>query len=172
MLKKILLGLFVSTIFVFASNSHGHLPLAKAPKNYVMDYDKNTECLVRHLKVYKEPRWASKIELKNGKKLFFSSPKSMFEFYQRPGKWYFVGVKSELDFKDIIVTDYNSLKLIDARDAYYIYGSRATSPSGDDLVVFETREDAAEFSKNYNGKRIMTFEQVSPSLINLINGRI
>ena len=172
MIKKILIGLLLSSIFGFAGSEHGHLPLPKAQKNYVMDYDKNTECLVRHLKVYKDPRWAVKIELNNGKKIYFSSPKSMFEFYHRPGKWYFVGVHNENDFKDIIVTDFNTLKLIDARDAFYIYGSRAGSPAGDDLVVFETRKDAAQFSKDYNGKRIMTFEQVSPALINLINGRI
>jgi nitrous oxide reductase accessory protein NosL len=168
MLKKLLIAcILLANISSFAS-----LPLPKATKTYVMDYDKNTECLVRHFKVYKDPRWAAKIELQNGKKIYFSSPKSMFEFYHRPGKWFDIGVHSEHDFKDIIVTDYNNLKLINARDAYYIYGSHATSPGGDDLVVFESREEAAKFAKDYNGKRIMTFEQVSQSLINLINGRI
>jgi copper chaperone NosL len=167
MLKKILVGLLLSGVFGFAQ-----LPLPMAKKNYVMDYTKETDCVVRHLKVYKEPKWVSKIQLKNGKKLFFSSPKSMFEFYQRPGKWYYIGVKNELDFQDIIVRDFNTLKLINAKEAYFIYGSSATSPSGDDLVAFETKEDAAEFAKNFNGKRIMLFEQVSPALINLINGRI
>ena len=115
MIKRILVGLLLSSIFAFAGSEHGHLPLPKAAKNYVMDYDKNTECVVRHLKVYKDPKWAAKIELNNGKKIYFSSPKSMFEFYQRPGKWYYIGVKNEHDFKDIIVTDYNNLKLINAK---------------------------------------------------------
>jgi nitrous oxide reductase accessory protein NosL len=168
MLKKLLvLSVLLSNILLFAS-----LPLPKAQKNYVMDFNKTTECIVRHLKLYKDPKWASKIELTNGKKLYFSSPKSMFEFYQRPGKWYFAGVKDESDFKDIIVTDYNSLKLINAKDAYFIYGSRAISPAGDDLVVFENKAQADKFAKQYNGKRVMKFNQVSPALINLINGRI
>ena len=65
---------------------------------YSMNYDKNTTGLVRHIKVYKEPRWVAKIKVRNGKTVFFSSPKSMFEFYHRPGKWFDVGVKSERDF--------------------------------------------------------------------------
>jgi hypothetical protein len=63
-------------------------------KKYFLTYDKNTTCLVRHLKVYKEPKWVAKIKVRNGKTVYFSSPKSMFEFYFRTGKWYEVGVKS------------------------------------------------------------------------------
>ena len=140
--------------------------------SYEMDYTKETDCVVRHMKVYKEPRWVSKIELTNGKKLFFMSPKSMFEFYHRPGKWYDIGVKSENDFKDIIVTDYTSLKLINAKGAFYVYGSNQISPAGDDLPAFATYAEAEEFSKAHNGKRILHFKEVSDALIRLINGRI
>ena len=96
----------------------------------------------------------------------------MFEFYYRPGKWFDVGVKSEKDFKDIIVTDYKTMKLIDAKKAFYIYGSRAISPAGDDLVAIENRGDAENFAKKYNGKRIFKFNEISDALIRLINGRI
>ena len=147
----------------------------KAPevkKNYVMDFTKETECLVRHLKVYKDPKWVSKIELRDGKKIFFSSPKSMFEFYFRPGKWFEMGVKSENDFKDIIVTDFITMKPINAKTAYFIYGSRAISPGGDDLVAIENKNDADNFYKNYSGKRMLKFNEISDALIRLINGRI
>jgi len=93
--KKIILGLVLASSLLFS---------------YSIDFDKNTTCLVRHLKVHKEPQWASKIELQNGKKIFFSSPKSMFEFYFRPGKWFDIGVKNEDDLKDILVTDFKTLK--------------------------------------------------------------
>lgn len=171
MLKKV----FLLCVFVlgtlFAQNNQA-VPMPMAEKKYEMDYSKDTKCLVRKFEVYKNPKWACKIELQNGKKVFFSSPKSMFEFYHQPGKWFDIGVKKESDFRDIIVTDYNSLKLINAKKAFYIYGTRAISPAGDDLVAFERREDAALFSQRYSGKRIFTFEQVSPSLIRLINGNI
>jgi len=114
---------------------------------YVMDYDKETTCLVRHLKVYKEPKWVAKIMLQNGKNIFFSSPKSMIEFYHQPGKWFDVGVKSEKDFKQILVTDYDTMEPINARGAFFVYGSNVTSPAGDDLVPFANYDTAQRFAK-------------------------
>ncbi len=165
-MKKLLL-LLCSLLFIVEVSA---LPIPHKP--YVMDYDKKTICLVRKLPVYKAPKWVAKVELTNGKKLFFSSPKSMFEFYLQPGKWFDIGVKSEKDFKDIIATNYNNLKPIDAKKAFYVYGSRAISPAGDDLVPFRTIEEAKKFSAKYSGKRIFEFEDVSSALIRLINGNI
>lgn len=156
-MKKILLATILLSSLLFS---------------YEMDYDKDTLGLVRNIKVSKEPKWVCKIELTNGKKLFFISPKSMIEFYQRPGKWDFIGVKSESDFKDIIVTDFKTLKPIDALGAFYIYGTNVISPSGDDLIPFASYTDAKEFSKVNRGQRIFSFKEISPALINLINGRI
>jgi len=144
----------------------------KAKIDYVMDFDKTTVCVVRHFKIYKDPKWACKIELKNGKKLYFSSPKSLIEFYHRPGKWFDIGVKSEADFRDIIVTDFITMKPINAKDAYYIYGSKATSSSGDDLVAIGNEADAKNFNDTYNGKRILKFNEIPDALIRLLNGRI
>ncbi len=165
-MKKLLLSLCSLLLVVEVSG----LPLPHKP--YVMDYDKTTKCLVRKLAVYKDPKWVAKVEISNGKKVFFSSPKSMFEFYLQPGKWFDIGVKSEKDFKHIIVTDYESMKPIDGTKAYYVYGSRAISPAGDDLVALETKEKAQAFATKYSGKRVFAFKDVSPALIRLINGNI
>jgi len=139
---------------------------------YVFEYDKNTTGLVRHILVYKEPKWVAKIEVRSGKTVYFCSPKSMFEFYHRPGKWFDVGVKSERDFSKIVVTDYETLKPINGETAFYVYGSSKTSPAGDDLPAFATKKGAEKFSKANNGKRIMEFDTISDALIRLLNGRI
>ena len=144
----------------------------KVEKKYFLPYDKNSTCLVRHFKIYKNPKWAAKIEARNGKVVYFSSPKSMFEFYHRPGKWFDIGIKSERDFAQIVVTEYETLKPINAETAFFVYGSRATSPAGDDLVPLATKEAAEKFSKAYGGKRIFKFDEVSDALIRLLNGRI
>jgi nitrous oxide reductase accessory protein NosL len=144
----------------------------KDNEKVIMDFTKETRCLVRNFSVYKNPKWVAKIELQNGKKIFFSSPKSMFEFYHRPGKWFDVGVKNENDFKSITVTDFLSLKPINAKNAYFIYGTNVTSPAGDDLISIGNEESAKNFAKKHNGKRIFQFNQVSDALIRLINGRI
>ena len=164
---KIFIGLVVTITLGFSSSM---LPMAE--KTYEMDYTKDTRCVVRNFFVYKDPKWVAKIELRNGKKVFFSSPKSMFEFYHRPGKWFDIGIKSEKDFKDIIVTDFLTMKPIDAKKAFYIYGSRATSPSGDDLVAIGSEKEARTFANKYSGKRVFKFSEVSDALIRLINGRI
>jgi len=168
-MKELFLALLLVTGVTFATTE---VKPFNVEKKYFLTFDKNTSCLVRHIKVYKEPRWVAKIEVRDGKTVYFSSPKSMFEFYHRPGKWFDVGVKSERDFSQIVVTDYETLKPINAETAFYVYGSRATSPAGDDLVPLSTKEAAEKFSKAYSGKRIFKFEEVSDALIRLLNGRI
>jgi copper chaperone NosL len=140
----------------------GILLISSLLYSYSMDYTKDTTCLVRHLKVYENPKWVAKVELKNGKEVFFSSPKSMFEFFHRP----------EDDFKNIIVTDFKTLLPVKAKGAFYIYGSNVTSPAGDDLVPFDSYKAAEIFAKEHNGKRILGFKEVSEALIKLLNGNI
>jgi nitrous oxide reductase accessory protein NosL len=168
-MKQLLIAVLLLTVMTFAATE---VKPFKVEKKYFLTYDKNTTCLVRHIKVYKEPKWVAKIEVRNGKTVYFSSPKSMFEFYYRPAKWFDVGVKSERDFSKIVVTDYETLKPIDAETAFFVYGSNVTSPAGDDLVAFKTKEEADEFEKKHNGKRIFKFDEVSDALIRLLNGRI
>ncbi len=168
-MKQLLIAVLLLTGMTFADTE---VKPFNVEKKYFLTYDKNTTCTVRHIKVYKEPKWVAKIEVRSGKTVYFSSPKSMFEFYHRPGKWFDVGVKSERDFSQIIVTDYETLKPINAETSFFVYGSRATSPSGDDLVPFATKEAAEKFSKAYSGKRIFKFDEVSDALIRLLNGRI
>jgi len=174
-MKKIVISLLLLLVFANSDNNDSNKvkwKLNSVKKIYTINYDKNTTCLVRHFKVYKAPKWIAKIEVRNGKTVYFSSPKSMFEFYHRPAKWFDVGVKSENDFAKIVVTDYDTLKAIDARKAFYVYGSRAISPAGDDLPAFKTKEEAETFVKKYSGSRIMKFNEISDALIRLLNGRI
>ena len=124
------------------------------------------------IKLYQNPIWASKIEFKNGKNAFFCSPKSMFEFYFNEEKWKIFEIESQSDFTNILITDYKTSKIVDAKKAFFVYGSSKISPAGDDLVAFESKEDASNYSQNNNGKRIFSFSEVKNSLIRLLNGRI
>jgi len=153
-MKKILIVMLVLSGWLFA---------------YEMNYDKNTTGLVRHMQVYKDPKWVAKIDLSSGEEIFFVSPKSMFEFYFQPGKWPEFNIKSEDDFKNIYVTDFATTKPVKAKGAFFVYGSSVTSPAGDDLVPFDSYRAAEEFSKRNNGKRIFGFREVSKGLINWLN---
>ncbi len=173
-MKKLLIALFILSSMLLANQDTNKSVWKsnKIEKEYKIEYDKNTTCLVRHLKLYKNPEWVAKIEVRNGKVVYFCSPKSMFEFYFRPAKWYEIGVKSERDFSKIIVTDYKTLKPIDAEKAFFVYGSRAISPAGDDLVAFKSKEEAENFVKKEGGSRIFTFDKVPFGLIKLLNNSL
>jgi nitrous oxide reductase accessory protein NosL len=169
MMRQLLMGILFLTGSLLASSE---VKPFNVEEKYFLAYDKNTTCLVRQIPVYKDPLWVAKIEVRSGKTVYFSSPKAMFEFYFRPGKWYEIGVKSERDFSKIVVTDYGTGKPVNGETAYYVYGSDVTSPGGDDLVAFGSKEAAEKFSKEHSGARVMTFDEVSDALIRLINGRV
>ena len=137
-----------------------------------INYTKKDVCLIRKVKVYKNPIWVAKIKTSNGKVALFCSPKSMFEFYFNPYKFEEYGAETADDIDEITVTDYLTLKAINARSAYFVYGSNKTSPAGDDLVAFEKKVDAQIYAKKNNGKRILRFSKVSQGLIDLLNGSI
>jgi len=129
--------------------------------------------LIRKIKVYKYPKWVAKVVIKNtNKEVLFCSPKSMFEFYFQPSRFKEFGVKDLTGFKSITVTNYNNLDAIPALKAFFVYGSRAISPAGDDLPAFSTKKEAEDFAKKYSGKRVFSFGEVKFALIKLLNGRI
>jgi copper chaperone NosL len=165
-MKKNIVSIIFLILSLFASSSFAN------EVKYEMNFTKDTSCEIRKIKLYQNPIWASKIDFKNGKSVFFSSPKSMFEFYYNEEKWIKFEVKSDTEFQNILVTDYKTMKIIDAKNAFYVYGSNKTSPAGDDLAVFESKNDAINFLESNNGKRILSFTEVKNSLIRLLNGRI
>lgn len=147
--------------------------LVSGALSYELHFDKNTTGFIRHLKLYKYPEWVSKIELRDGKELYFSTPKSMFELYFKPYKWRNeLHIREEADFKNLIVTDFNTLEPINAKGAFYVFGSRAISPAGDDLPAFKTYQEAEAFVKKYGGSRILSFDKISRALIDLLDGSI
>ncbi len=156
-MKKIILSLLLATTLAFS---------------YDINFKDDTTCEVRHILLKTNPEWASKIELANKKEVFFSSPKNMFEFYFQPGRWDVFHITKEADFALLLVTDFKSKKAINAKDSYFVYGSREISPAGDDLVPFASIDDAKEFVKQKGGARILHFSEVKASLINLLNNRI
>ena len=160
-MKKIILGVLFFISCLFANEI-----------KFDMNFTKDTSCEIRKIKLYQNPIWASKIEFKNGKNAFFCSPKSMFEFYFNEEKWKIFEIESPSDFTNILITDYKTLKIVDAKKAFFVYGSSKISPAGDDLVAFESKEDAFNYLQNNNGKRIFSFSEVKNSLIRLLNGRI
>lgn len=155
MFKKSILGLLLISTLGFSAQ---------------ITYSKEDVGVVRKLNISKYPTWVAQATTAKGEKLLFSSTKSMFEFYFAPDIYEEYNVATSDDLTEILVTDYNTLKAINARSAYYVYGSTKTSPSGDDLVAFSKEADAKYFASKNNGKRVFRFSKVSFALIKLLNG--
>lgn len=151
----------------------GLLLLSSLLLSYEIKYDKDSVGEVRHLKLYKYPSWVAEIELSNGKKVLFSSPKGMFEFYLHPASWFGeYKIASEKDFKKLYVTDFQTTKTINAKSAFFVYGSNEISPGGDDLIPFDSYKAAEKFSKKHHGARIFGFRDITYGLIKFLNGAI
>lgn len=138
-----------------------------AQKGFLVD--KKEHDMTCGLKPYQYPKWITQIEFKNGKKVHFVSVKCMMLFYYKNSKWDDLGVKSKEDIKSLNVQDYNSLHVINAKDAYYVFGSRRISPKGDDLIPFESKEMAKAFMKKDGGTKILRFKDFKVGLFEYLN---
>ncbi len=109
------------------------------------------------------------IELKNGKKAYFSSVKSMMDFYYRP--WYYesYGAKTDKDIKKMLVQDYITGRVIDAKKAYYVFGSRLIGPKGDDLIPLSDMNSVKMFKMKYGGTKVLRFDQITKGLIKYLD---
>ena len=67
--------------------------------------------------------------------------------------------------KEIFVKDYYSLNWLSARESFYVIGSDIYGPMGHELIPFKTREAAESFSRDHHGKEIITFDEITPGLI-------
>jgi len=131
--------------------------------------DKKERDLICGIQPYKSPQWATEIELSNSKKLHFATVKCMMLFYYKNSMWHDLGVKGKEDMKFLRVQDYKSLKVVDAKKAFYVFGSRVIGPKGDDLIPFKYKADAENFIKENGGTKIVTWKHFKLNLFDYLN---
>ncbi|WP_258064223.1 nitrous oxide reductase accessory protein NosL [Campylobacter hyointestinalis] len=113
---------------------------------------KNAKCPVCGMYVDKHPNWAAVIEDEN---LYFDGVKDMMKYI----------LKEKKAFEKVFVSDYYKLKKIDAKAAFYVIGSDVYGPMGNELIPFETKNEAITFAKDHNGKMIVTFKEIDEKLL-------
>jgi nitrous oxide reductase accessory protein NosL len=121
------------------------------------------KCPVCGMFVAKYPDWVGEIIFKGGSVFFFDGAKDLFKYYFNLKKYNPKRDKSHI--AAIYVTEYYDVDFIDAHNAYYVIGSDVYGPMGRELIPFRTRPDADEFVRDHRGKRIVTFKDVTPALI-------
>lgn len=144
----LIVGLLPSMVFSAVSES-------VAP---VTDQDR---CAVCGMFVGKYPAWVTQLKMSDGKVMMFDGPKDMLVYYFSPEEYGGGDVK----VADIIVKDYYTQQWVDGREAVYVTGSDVFGPMGDELVPFSSREAAENFLKDHHGKQILTFDEVTPDLV-------
>jgi copper chaperone NosL len=123
----------------------------------------NAVCPVCGMFVAKFPEWVASVVYKDGHAHHFDGAKDMFKFLASP-KQYVPAHRPE-DVATVAVTDYYAVTRIDAHGAFYVIGSDVLGPMGHELVPLTTRAEAEEFLRDHQGKAILTFDQVTPALI-------
>ncbi|WP_428739089.1 nitrous oxide reductase accessory protein NosL [Sulfurimonas sp.] len=115
---------------------------------------KDDKCPVCGMFVYKYPTWAAKIEYQD-KAYFFDGIKDLLKYY----------FEHQEDIKNILVQDYYTQKILDAKKSYFVIGSDVYGPMGNELIAFETLDSAKKFMFDHKGKEILKFDEIDASKV-------
>jgi len=121
------------------------------------------KCPVCGMFVAKYPDWSAAAKTKDGMIYYFDGPKDMFTHYFNPG--HFTPGKKQSDISGLSVKEYYSLKMIDARGAFFVLGSDVYGPMGAELIPFASQKDAAAFMNDHKGKKVLRFGEITPQLL-------
>jgi len=115
------------------------------------------------------PEWLAKIEYKDGSSLQFDVPEHMLAFYANPAEHKASDYqKDRNNIVRITVIDYNAKSAIDVREAFYVIGSKVTTPMGKGVIPFKSRVEAEQFRAQQGG-RIVTFNEFTPELVKTVS---
>ncbi len=122
------------------------------------------KCPVCGMFVAEYPAFLAEIAFKDGFRAYFDGPKDMFRYYFEPEK-YHPGRKAA-DIAALYVTDYYSLEMIDARQAFYIPGSDVMGPMGNELVPVGREPQAKTFLEDHKGRSLLKFSEITLEIVN------
>jgi len=124
------------------------------------------KCPVCGMFVTKYPNWTAATRTKDGMIFYFDGPKDMFTHYFDAARY--TPGKKQSDISGLSVKEYYSLKMIDAKSAFFVSGSDVYGPMGAELVPFASQQDAASFMQDHKGKKILRFGEITPLLLNTL----
>ncbi len=120
-------------------------------------------CAVCGMFPAKYPKWSATVLFEDGHADHFDGPKDLFKYLLDMEK-YAKGRVAD-DIKGVGVTDYYEVERIDARLAFYVVGSDVLGPMGHELLPLAARPAAEEFMRDHEGKRILSFDEVSATVL-------
>lgn len=137
---------------------------AQATEDYaVQPIAKAERCPVCGMYPANFPQWHAQIVFKDGEHSSFDSAAELFRFLNNMSKYDKKHVAA--DIGKIFVAAYNKGAWLDAKQAFFVAGSKIQGPMGNDLPAFASRDEAVRFSLKSGGKAL-SFEQITPAVIN------
>lgn len=127
-----------------------------------------TSCSLDGMTLADFPGPKGQIHYVTGSPDFFCDTLEMFSIYLQPEqKKNITGIFTQNMGK----TDWESPKdnWIDAKQAFYVLGSKKTGSMGPTLAAFALLEDADAFTKQFGGK-VLYFDQVTLAMVDLTGG--
>ena len=118
-------------------------------------------CGVCGMYVHKYPNWVATIVFEDGSQVYFDGPKDFFRYLLEPRKF----KAQDRRISGLFVTDYYSVKFVDAKTAYFVSGSDVMGPMGPELIPLESREAAETFARDHGGAVVLEFDDVTPAKI-------
>ena len=133
----------------------------KLQKSQKINVPTDAKCPVCGMFTAKYPKWASSLKTDTGKVYYFDGVKDLMKYYFDPKRFHH---KKE-GYQEILVSDYYTFKPIIAQKAWYVIGSNIYGPMGNELIPFETQADAKAFLNDHSGKKIISFDKITESLV-------
>ncbi len=140
--------LFAPIAFVLSAYSILAAPSPPSPSA-------SERCAVCGMFVGRHPSWVAAIEYSGGKTEYFDGPKDMFKriFSLKP--------ESFTPF----ATDYYTLELKPAKDAWFVLGGDITGPMGKDLIPVFSEKNAKTFKRDHGASNILRYQEVNETLL-------
>ena len=155
--SKLLIFIFFAQLFIFT-------PILHANEKAIDTVSSQDRCPVCGMFVAKYPNWLTQIHYDGSEQThFFDGVKDMMVFYFNPEQY---EAPSREAINYIFVKDYYTLNWFKAKDAFFVVGSDIYGPMGHELIPFESKGAADSFLKDHHGKKILTFGEITPELIN------
>jgi nitrous oxide reductase accessory protein NosL len=124
-----------------------------------------SKCPVCGMFVTKYPKWVSTLQI-NEKIHYFDGVKDMMKFYVFDVDFPYDRSK----IKEIKVTDFYTLKAMNAQEAFYVLGSDIYGPMGNEFIPFKSEEGAKNFMKDHHAEEIIRFQEITPKRIMALDG--
>ncbi len=154
-LKVTLLVLFLFTTFQVGKVISQDLGPTKPSKT--------DKCPVCGMFVYKYPDWIAQAVFKDGTRVYFDGAKDLFKYYHHLEKY--EPHRTLADIEQIFVTEWYDMMFLDASTAVFVTGSDVYGPMGKELIPFANTSDAETFKHDHKGQHILTFTDVTPSIL-------